>query len=119
MIPGFREMNHNKNSEDAESKFKQILTVMDSMTDEELDFTDFRKFNVHRLMRIAKGSGISLGIVQEHIKMCKSMSGVVKKSIGLRGAAPSPFQSNLLSQLDRNQIRRYRGTSTGRDHVVN
>lgn len=68
---------------ESEAKIKRYMTVMDSMTNEELDSSNPSKaFNESRIMRIARGSG---RIVREVMEVLEEYRKMAKKFSNLKG----------------------------------
>lgn len=93
MIPGFANMPGGVGGEEGNARIKQYMCLMDSMTDKELDSTDFKIFQEEsRLRRITKGSGCPFDalhqLLMQHKQMSKAMQGAVK----MRGM-PKPGKS--------------------------
>ena len=61
MIPGLNNLGGMGGDKESQMKFRKYDTIMDSMTEKELDETDVRKlFDEKKIRRIAYGSGSSL-----------------------------------------------------------
>lgn len=89
MIPGFSQDFMSKGSEqESMSRLKKLMTMMDSMNDDELDNRDgaklFSKQN-GRVIRVAQGSGVSEREVKELITQYTKFAAVVKKMGGIKG----------------------------------
>ena len=74
MIPGMNSNLIPKGKEkEATARIKRFLWMMDSMTEAELD--SLKPLNPSRIKRIARGSGTSIGevnqLIEEHKKVCK------------------------------------------------
>ena len=52
-----------------QARFKRFMTMMDSMTDEELDSESTKLMTDSRIKRVARGSGHSIGEVKELIEV--------------------------------------------------
>lgn len=102
MIPGFSNMMPKGAGGDSEARIKGFMTMMDSMTDDELDGIDRNKprgkkngkaqvlkWDVSRLERVARGSGHSMqdvnGLLNESKRMAKVMSKMKGMKIGKNG----------------------------------
>lgn len=89
MIPGFSQDFMSKGSEqESMSRIKKLMTMMDSMSDSELDHRDgakvFSKDN-SRVVRVARGSGVTEREVKELISQYTKFAAVVKKMGGIKG----------------------------------
>jgi signal recognition particle subunit SRP54 len=78
-------------------KIKNYITIMDSMTDQELDFP--KVLNQSRVERIARGSGRSLKEVQELLAQFKQFEKVVSKMKGTRRGSANQMQNFIHPQL--------------------
>eukprot|EP00794_Sanderia_malayensis_P017505 gene17505-19255_t len=89
MIPGFSSDFITKGSEqESVGRLKKLMTIMDSMSDEELDSPNGSKlFTKHptRVSRVARGSGVSSREVQELLTQYQKFSQMVKKMGGIKG----------------------------------
>ena len=83
MIPGFANVMGPGKEKDAVDRIKRFMSVMDSMTAEELDSTD-KIFNLqpNRCLRIARGAGLPLRAVYEVIQTYKPFKGIAGKMKG-------------------------------------
>ncbi|RZB40072.1 signal recognition particle 54 kDa protein, partial [Asbolus verrucosus] len=89
MIPGFSQDFMSKGSEqESISRLKMLMTIMDSMNDDELDSRDgakiFSKQN-GRIIRVAQGAGVTEREVKELITQYMKFAAVVKKVGGIKG----------------------------------
>lgn len=89
MIPGLNS-DILKGSTEAESmsRLKRLMTIMDSMSDSELDSRESSKLfskQPSRIVRVANGSGTYVKEVQELLLHYNKMAGVVKKMGGVKG----------------------------------
>lgn len=89
MIPGFG-ADLLKGSTEAESmsRLKRLMTIMDSMSDGELDSKEGSKLfskQPSRAVRVAQGSGVRVREVQELLVQYNKFAGVVKKMGGVKG----------------------------------
>lgn len=74
--------------EESTAKLKKLMTIMDSMSDTELDSKEGAKLinkQSTRLIRIAKGSGVMVRDVQELLSQYTKFAAVVKKMGGIKG----------------------------------
>lgn len=89
MIPGFSSDFISKGSEqESVARLKKLMTIMDSMSDEELDSPHGSKlFTKHptRVSRVARGSGVSSREVQELLSQYQKFAQMVKKMGGIKG----------------------------------
>lgn len=98
MIPGFGG-DLLKGTSEAESmaRLKRLMTIMDSMSDSELDSKEGSKIftkQPSRVLRVAQGSGVMVREVQELLVQYNKFAGVVKKMGGVKGL----FKSGDLSR---------------------
>lgn len=98
MIPGFGG-DLLKGTSEAESmaRLKRLMTIMDSMSDSELDSKEGSKLfskTPSRALRVAMGSGVTVREVQELLIQYNKFAGVVKKMGGVKGL----FKSGDLSR---------------------
>lgn len=89
MIPGFSQDFMSKGSEqESMARIKKLMTMMDSMSDSELDHREgaklFSKEN-SRVIRVARGSGVTEREVKELISQYTKFAAVVKKMGGIKG----------------------------------
>lgn len=89
MIPGFSQDFMTKGSEqESMSRIKKLMTMMDSMCDGELDHREgaklFSKEN-SRVIRVARGSGVTEREVKDLISQYTKFAAVVKKMGGIKG----------------------------------
>jgi len=89
MIPGFSQDFMSKGSEqESMARIKKLMTMMDSMSDNELDHREgaklFSKEN-SRVIRVARGSGVTEREVKELISQYTKFAAVVKKMGGIKG----------------------------------
>ncbi|EES19782.1 hypothetical protein BDA96_09G202500 [Sorghum bicolor] len=76
MIPGFSAQFIEKgNEKEGQAKIKRYMTMMDSMTDAELDGTNPKLMNQSRINRIARGSG---RLVEEVVHMLEEYKRIAK-----------------------------------------
>jgi len=97
MLPGFSgDMMPKGREKESEARIKGYMTMMDSMTDDELDGIDRQKgkkksgkmqvlkWDVSRLERVARGSGHSVQHVDQLLAENKRMSKVMSKMKGMK-----------------------------------
>lgn len=89
MIPGFSQDFMTKGSEqESMARIKKLMTMMDSMCDNELDNRDGAKLfskEKTRITRVARGSGVTEREVQDLISQYTKFAAVVKKMGGIKG----------------------------------
>jgi signal recognition particle subunit SRP54 len=89
MIPGFgAELAKGASEQDSMNKLKRLMTIMDSMSDFELDNREGAKLfskQPTRIARVARGSGVSQREVQELLAQYTKFAAVVKKMGGIKG----------------------------------
>ncbi|KAJ3708116.1 hypothetical protein LUZ61_011821 [Rhynchospora tenuis] len=82
---------------ESQAKFKRYMTIMDSMTDAELDSTNPKLMNESRIIRIARGSGRTVQDVMEMIQLYKMFAKNLSKTMkGLK--VPKKGGMNARSQ---------------------
>lgn len=88
MIPGFNDFMTKGHEKDSMDRLKKLMTIMDSMTDEELDHKDGAKFltkTPSRVSRVARGSGTLPREVNELLSQHGKFAQMVKKMGGMKG----------------------------------
>lgn len=89
MIPGLGSDFMTKgNEQESMSRLKKLMTIMDSMTDFELDSHEGAKLftrQTGRMARVARGAGVSVRDVQELITQYTKFAQMVKKMGGIKG----------------------------------
>ncbi|XP_063234031.1 signal recognition particle subunit SRP54 [Bacillus rossius redtenbacheri] len=89
MIPGFSQDFLSKGSEqESMTRLKKLMTIMDSMNDEELDNQEGAKvFSKQggRVVRVAQGAGVTEKEVKDLISQYTKFAAVVKKMGGIKG----------------------------------
>jgi signal recognition particle subunit SRP54 len=89
MIPGLGpELIRGASEADSMARFKRLMTIMDSMSDSELDNREGAKLFAKqptRLTRVARGSGVTSREVQELLGQYTKFGAVVKKMGGIKG----------------------------------
>ncbi|ERN18995.1 hypothetical protein AMTRI_Chr10g233550 [Amborella trichopoda] len=97
MIPGFNaEFMPKGREKESQARIKRFMTMMDSMTNEELDSSNPKLFNESRIMRIARGSGRSVGEVIEMLEEYKRLAKLWSKMKGLK--IPKKGEMSALSR---------------------
>ncbi|KAL5008647.1 hypothetical protein ScPMuIL_014228 [Solemya velum] len=89
MIPGFSSDFLTKGGEqESMARLKKLMTIMDSMNDQELDNLDGERLftrNAGRIQRVARGAGVSVREVNELLAQYKKFAQMVKKMGGIKG----------------------------------
>lgn len=89
MIPGFgAELSKCASEAESMSRLKRMMTIMDSMSDSELDSREGAKLfskQPTRIVRVARGSGVTQREVQELLTQYTKFAAVVKKMGGIKG----------------------------------
>lgn len=89
MIPGFSSDFLTKGGEqESMARLKKLMTIMDSMSDEELDSLDGERLftkQAGRTQRVARGAGVSVREVNELLTQYKKFAQMVKKMGGIKG----------------------------------
>jgi len=128
MIPGFgADLLKGASEAESMSRLKRLMTIMDSMSDSELDSKEGSKIfskQPTRLARVAQGSGVRVREVQELLIQYNKFAGVVKKMGGVKGLFKSgdisrnvnPNQMAKLNQqmakmIEPNMLAKMGGTS--------
>ncbi|KAI3936703.1 hypothetical protein MKX01_034132 [Papaver californicum] len=97
MLPGFSaELMPKGREKESQSKIKRYMTIMDSMTNEELDSTNPKIMNESRVLRVARGSGRQLRDVMEMLEEYKRLAKVWGKMKGLK--IPKKGEMSALSR---------------------
>lgn len=89
MIPGFSSDFLTKGGEqESMARLKKLMTMMDSMNDQELDSLDGERLfsrQPSRTHRVARGAGVSVKEVNELLTQYKKFAQMVKKMGGIKG----------------------------------
>lgn len=85
MIPGLSQMMPKGSEQQSEARIKRSMTIMDSMTEQELDSTDLKIFSESRIRRIARGAGVHPLHVQELFAMFKPFKDALDKITAVTG----------------------------------
>ncbi|CAL4932297.1 unnamed protein product [Urochloa decumbens] len=99
MIPGFSAQLIEKGKEkEGQAKIKRYMTIMDSMTEKELDNTNPKLMNESRIKRVARGSGRP---VQEVVGMLEEYKRIAKiwSKLPLRDRRPNTNHRDPLKPL--------------------
>ncbi|VVB17707.1 unnamed protein product [Arabis nemorensis] len=98
MLPGISaELMPKGHEEESRAKMKRYMTIMDSMTNEELDSSNPKVFSETRMMRIARGSGRIVSEVMEMLNEYKKLATTFGKGKGQNMSKILPPQ--LLKQI--------------------
>ncbi|KAF3795349.1 Signal recognition particle protein 2 [Nymphaea thermarum] len=85
MIPGFSaELMPKGREKESQARIKRFMTMMDSMTNEELDSTNPKLMNESRMLRIARGSGRNIREVMDMLEEYKRLAKIWSKMKGLK-----------------------------------
>ena len=82
LIPGFSKMEDKIDYEESQKRLKRYRTIMDSMTDEEME--DPKVIKSSRVQRIAKGAGVDPHDVRELLKQYNQSKKTLKGVMGNR-----------------------------------
>uniref|UniRef100_A0ACD5Z0M2 Uncharacterized protein n=1 Tax=Avena sativa TaxID=4498 RepID=A0ACD5Z0M2_AVESA len=75
MLPGFTsELMAKGQDKEGQAKIKRYMTIMDSMTDAELDSTNPKLMNESRVVRVARGSGRQVKDVRDMLEEYKRLA---------------------------------------------
>jgi len=89
MIPGFGPDFMTKgNEQESVARLKRLMTIMDSMADNELDHpkaNDIFTKEPSRIARVARGSGTAVQEVKDLLSQYKKFADMVKKMGGMKG----------------------------------
>ncbi|RVW92043.1 Signal recognition particle 54 kDa protein 2 [Vitis vinifera] len=97
MLPGFSaELMPKGREKESQAKIKRYMTMMDSMTNEELDTSNPKLMNESRIMRIARGSGRQVREVMEMLEEYKRLAKIWSKMKGLK--IPKKGEMSALSR---------------------
>jgi len=91
MIPGFNDFMTRGHEQESTKRLRKLMTIMDSMSDSELDARDGHKlfknndgsYNETRIRRVSRGSGTSPRDVLELIEQYQKFAQMVKKMGGM------------------------------------
>ena len=85
MLPGMSNLLKEGSGRDASKRISNMMVIMDSMTDEELDdIKAFQKNQPARLTRIARGSGRSVREVSDLVEQYKHFQKAMEKLKGMK-----------------------------------
>ncbi|KAM5565801.1 signal recognition particle subunit SRP54 2 [Rosa sericea] len=100
MLPG-AELMPKGNDKESQAKIKRYMTMMDSMTNEELDSTNTKIITESRIVRIARGSGRLVREVMEMFEEYKRLAKIWSKMKGIKipkKGGISPLNQNFNAQ---------------------
>lgn len=107
MIPGFgADLLKGASEAESMSRLKRLMTIMDSMSDSELDSKEGTKIfskQPTRVFRVAQGAGVRVREVQELLVQYNKFAGVVKKMGGVKGLFKS---GDMTRNVNPNQMAR-------------
>lgn len=91
MIPGFNDFMTKGHEQESTKRLRKLMTIMDSMSDDELDARDGHKlfkqndgnYYIARIRRVSRGSGTSPRDVLELIEQYQKFAQMVKKMGGM------------------------------------
>ncbi|XP_004305069.1 PREDICTED: signal recognition particle 54 kDa protein 2-like [Fragaria vesca subsp. vesca] len=83
MLPGADQFMPKGNDKESQAKIKRYMTMMDSITDEELDGTNTKLMTESRIVRIARGSGRLVSEVMEMLGEYKRLAKIWSKMKGV------------------------------------
>ncbi|XP_006654623.2 signal recognition particle 54 kDa protein 2-like [Oryza brachyantha] len=116
MLPGFRsELMPKGHEKESQAKIKRYMTIMDSMTDAELDSTNPKLMSASRIIRIARGSGRAVKDVTDMLEEYKKMAKVCSK---FKTAIPNKLDSlrrntNMLNNVIPESLLKQLGGNNG------
>eukprot|EP00252_Welwitschia_mirabilis_P013853 TRINITY_DN3058_c0_g1_i1.p1 TRINITY_DN3058_c0_g1~~TRINITY_DN3058_c0_g1_i1.p1 ORF type:complete len:494 (-),score=93.72 TRINITY_DN3058_c0_g1_i1:154-1635(-) len=85
MIPGFSaELMPKGREKESQARIKRFMTIMDSMTNAELDSSNPKIMSESRIMRVARGSGRSVREVMDMLEEYKRLAKIWSKMKGLK-----------------------------------
>ncbi|CAO2171631.1 unnamed protein product [Urochloa humidicola] len=97
MLPGFSsELMPKGHEKESQAKIKRYMTMMDSMTDAELDSTNPKLMTESRIIRIARGSGRPVRDVMDMLEEYKRLAKIWGKMKGLK--IPKKGEMSALSR---------------------
>ncbi|UYV70530.1 K02A2.6-like [Cordylochernes scorpioides] len=99
MIPGFSSDFMTKgNEEESKTRLKKLMTIIDSMNNYELDHRDGAKVfsrQPGRIVRVARGAGVTTREVQDLLTQYTKFAAMVKKMGGIKGLFKAKTWLNL------------------------
>ncbi|XP_076068017.1 signal recognition particle 54k [Oratosquilla oratoria] len=111
MLPGFNSDILTKGGEqESMARLKRLMTIMDSMTDRELDSLDGNKLFTKepgRMIRVARGAGVMEVEVKELLNQYAKFSQMVKKMGGMKGLFKGGDMSKNVNQMQMTQLNQH------------
>jgi len=108
MIPGFSQDFMTKgNEQESMARLKKLMTIMDSMNEQELDNREGAKFfsrQAGRIQRVARGAGVSIKEVQELLTQYTKFAAIVKKMGGIKGLFKGGDMAKNVNQVQMNKL---------------
>lgn len=115
-MPGMSNLLGNMKGHDPNQRVKIFMTIMDSMTDDELDdprVLDNKKTRESRILRIARGAGRSVREVNELLDQYKHfqkmMKGMSKMKFDKRGAPNARQMQGMANMIPPNLMKQFGG----------
>ncbi|KAH8026935.1 hypothetical protein HPB51_000290 [Rhipicephalus microplus] len=108
MIPGFSSDFMTKgNEQESMGRLKKLMTIMDSMNDQELDHREGAKLfsrQTGRVTRVARGAGVTSREVQELLAQYTKFAAMVKKMGGIKGLFKGGDMAKNVNQAQMNKL---------------
>lgn len=105
MIPGFsRELMPKGMEKESQVRIRRFMTMMDSMTNKELDSLDPKFMIESRMVRVARGSGHPVKEVMAMMEEYKRLSKVWSKMKGLKIPKDGGKMSSLSKNMNAQQM---------------
>ena len=95
MIPGLSQMMPQGKDQESGDRIKRCMTVMDSMTDKELNDPELKIFSDSRIRRVAQGAGVPISAVHELFQMYKPFRKMLDKMKGLNSMGRGGGMPNM------------------------
>ncbi|XP_062230392.1 signal recognition particle subunit SRP54 2-like [Phragmites australis] len=114
MLPGFSaELMQKGKEKEGQAKIKRYMTIMDSMTDEELDSTNPKLMNESRIIRIARGSGRLVRDVMDMLEEYKRIAKVMKNIPITKDVNPNSntYMQQIIKALPPNLLKQMGGVA--------
>ncbi|MED6143581.1 hypothetical protein PIB30_007527 [Stylosanthes scabra] len=100
MLPGVSaELMPKGGEKESQAKIKRYMTMMDSMTNEELDSSNPKIMNESRIMRNARGSGRQVREVMEMLKIWSKMEGLTSSKKGNMSALSRNMNAQQMGKV--------------------
>ncbi|XP_064485014.1 signal recognition particle subunit SRP54 [Ornithodoros turicata] len=111
MIPGFSSDFMTKgNEQESMARLKKLMTIMDSMNDNELDSREGAKLfsrQPTRVTRVARGAGVTTKEVQELLSQYTKFAAMVKKMGGIKGLFKGGDMAKNVNQVQMNKLNQH------------